>query len=133
MSRSKPINPVRTPAYMIVLPSSTGLRLLSASFTKSLKPNLSTAVTTHNNTKNSCIILHTQNTNAIQRNVFLTGTHRLWVTNKGNGNTEELYSRSLRFEFRLGHRPSRGGVLVFFRFSRQKPEEHIDKTRPISS
>jgi len=40
-------------------------------------------VTTHDTTENSCIILHSQNTTALQRNVFLTGKHRLLVISQG--------------------------------------------------
>jgi hypothetical protein len=47
------------------------------------KSNLCTALTTRNTTGNDCIIWHAQNTTALQVSVFLTGTPRLMVTNKG--------------------------------------------------
>ena len=51
------------------------------SFITSLKSNLCTAQTTYDTTENNCIILHAQNVNTFQPNVFLSGVHRLLVTN----------------------------------------------------
>jgi hypothetical protein len=59
----------------------TGRHLLGVLFVTSLKSNLRTALTTQNTTENNCIISHSQNTTALQPNVFLTGTHRLLVIN----------------------------------------------------
>jgi len=56
--------------------------LLGDSFTR-LKQNLCAALTTDSTTKNNCfIILHAQNTAALQSNVFLTGLRQLLVTSK---------------------------------------------------
>jgi hypothetical protein len=41
-----------------------------------------TALSSQNTTENNCIILCAKNTYALYHNVFLTGTHRLLVTNK---------------------------------------------------
>jgi hypothetical protein len=62
---------------------SNGRHLLRVAFLTSLKPDLCIAVTTHDTTVNSSIILHAQNTTALQLNVFLTGEHRLLVTSQG--------------------------------------------------
>jgi len=51
-----------------------------------LQPNACTALTTQNGNQNYCVISHASNTTALQSNTFLTGTHRLQVTNKwGSG------------------------------------------------
>ena len=47
------------------------------------KSNLCTVLTTQNTTENNCIISHAQNTNALQLSLFLTGTHWLLITSKG--------------------------------------------------
>jgi hypothetical protein len=57
--------------------------LLGVSFVTSLKSNLCTALTTQKTAENICITSHAQNTTALLLNVFLTGIHRLLVTNKG--------------------------------------------------
>jgi hypothetical protein len=54
---------------------STGLRLLHVPFKTSLKSNLRTVQVTQTTTQNNCTISHTQNTTALQPNVFLTGTY----------------------------------------------------------
>jgi len=41
-----------------------------------------TAVTTQNTTENNCIILYAKYTHALYYNIFLSGAHRLLVTNK---------------------------------------------------
>jgi hypothetical protein len=41
------------------------------------------SITTQNITENNCIISLAQNTNELQLKVYLAGTYRLLVTNKG--------------------------------------------------
>jgi hypothetical protein len=55
-----------------------------SSFRTSRKSNLRTALTTQNTTEHYTVLspTHTQNTTALQPNVFLTRTHLLLVTNK---------------------------------------------------
>ena len=61
---------------------SCGRYLLRGLFKLSLKSNVHTALTRQNNTEIWCINSHAQDTTALQPNVFLTGLHRLLVTNK---------------------------------------------------
>lgn len=59
---------------------STGRLMLHVSLVTSLKPRLRTALTTQNTIENNCTVSQVQNTTALQPNIFLTGIHRLLVT-----------------------------------------------------
>jgi hypothetical protein len=61
---------------------STGHHSLRIPFTTNVQPNLCPALTTQNTTEHNCIILHAQNTTALQLDLFLTGIHQSLVTNK---------------------------------------------------
>jgi hypothetical protein len=62
---------------------STGRHLSGVPFVTSLKLNLCTALATQNATENKCVSSHSQNTIALQPNVFLTAIRRSPVTNMG--------------------------------------------------
>ena len=63
---------------------STGHHLLVVSFITSLKSNICTALTTWNTAVNNCIILHAQNTTALQTCIFeLEYTNQSLFTSEG--------------------------------------------------
>ena len=57
--------------------------LLGVSFVRSLNSNLCTGLTTQKTKENNYITSHTQNTTALQPNIFSTAVYRLVVTHKG--------------------------------------------------
>jgi len=62
---------------------STGHRLLVVSFITSLKWNVCTALTTWSTAVNNCIILHAQDTPALETDVFWTGIRQSPFTSEG--------------------------------------------------
>jgi len=63
--------------------SFTGHHLLDISFRTKLKPNLCAALTTRKTLAHNCIFSHSQNTTALQADVFITRIPRLLFTSKG--------------------------------------------------
>ena len=81
-AKRKQVNSVKDTSLSMHGLLSTGRRLLVVSLMTSPQLNLHTALTAPNATEHNFVTSHAQNTTALQSSIFLTGIHRLLVTNK---------------------------------------------------